>query len=262
MKKIERQEQEMMEYLKIAKRASLEDAINLLRVSESTVRRLFNRLESDGRALRYYGGIQLAVENKMEYSYEQVEARNVEQKMAIADKAVTAVETGDILYLDSGTTMAHFSMALARRLERQELTNLTVFTNSLVNLNILEKYITINLIGGEYRMHRKDFCGYIAEETVKSLHFTKCFLGADGYSVQNGCMTTDFYTARLNEIALNNAETHIVLIDSSKFFTTTVVSYSKASHIDRIYTDALPSPAVAAKLEKDGTRLIMPNAPD
>lgn len=255
MKKIELQEQAIMEFLQVTKKASVADIIHLLQVSESTVRRLFNRLESKGCVLRCYGGIQLLSGGDSDYLYEQVETRNIEKKMEIANSAISEIEGGDIVYLDSGTTLAHFSMALSRKLERKELQNITIFTNSLINLHILQDQITINLIGGEYRKHRKDFCGYIAEETVKTLHFTKCFLGADGYNVQNGFTATDFHTARLAEIALNSSEQHYILMDSSKFSTPAFVSYSQKCHIDVVYTDALPESTVLSQMERDGIRV-------
>ena len=48
MKKSERQENEIMEYLRVSGKMSLADAARLLNVSESTVRRLFIRLEEQG----------------------------------------------------------------------------------------------------------------------------------------------------------------------------------------------------------------------
>ena len=87
MKKVERQEQRLWDALKIAQKMSLAEAMELLHVSESTARRLFIRLESVGKALRSYGGIQLVSDTVLDYSYEQVEGRCVEQKKAIAAAA-------------------------------------------------------------------------------------------------------------------------------------------------------------------------------
>lgn len=257
MKKVERQEGLLLEQLKMKKRLSLSEAIDLLKVSESTVRRLFIRLENGGFAIRSYGGIQLVGNHPiMDYSYDQVEGRSVEQKKMIGERAALLPESGDMLYLDSGTTMAHLCAAMAGRIERKELSGVTVFTNSLVNLELLYKYVPVSLIGGEYRASRKDFCGYMAEEAVKNLHFTKCFLGADGYHLHHGFTATDFQTARLNELAIRNTDRRLVLMDSSKFTVTSVVSYSRNQLIHTLITDRLPEEALIRRLSEQGTEIL------
>lgn len=258
MKKTERSEHEIMEYLKVAKSITLAQAQDLLHASVSTVRRAFIRLEERGQVLRRYGGVVLNTENdNYDYSYDAVETRLVEQKRRIGRAAVAYVTDGDMLYLDSGTTIAHFARALAESISEGKLRNITVFTNSLVNLNVLAECCRVNLIGGEYRAARRDFCGYIAEEAVKQLHFTRCFLGADGYSPQRGFTATDFYTARLNELALAASDERIILADSSKLSLSSVIGFSRQSPIDRLITEQAPEASVAARFAQEGTQIIL-----
>lgn len=258
MKKVERQQGIILERLKTKKKLSLSEAMDILKVSESTVRRLFIRLENSGLAIRSYGGIQLVNSHPiMDYCYDRVEGQSVEQKKLIGEYASLMVEKGDILYLDSGTTIAHLCAALAGRMEKKELEDVTVFTNSLVNLDILHRHVPVSLIGGEYRSNRKDFCGYLAEEAIKSLHFTKCFLGADGFHLQNGFTATDFHTARLNELAIQSTDKRYVVMDSSKFMVSSVVSYSRNQTIHAIITDKPPENTVLQGLTKHGTDILV-----
>ena len=205
------------------------------------MRRVFRRLEKTGDYLRYYGGLRLAFEEGAanDYYYEGTENRHVAAKLKIADIALSLVQDGDEIYLDSGTTLARFAAKLAEALDKKQLRDVHIFTNSLVNLNLLKRH-EVTLIGGKFRDLRKDFHGYTAEETIKSLHFKKCFLGADAYSAQNGFTTTDFSTARLNELVLERSEEKYVLMDSSKFFLSSVVSYSRRVAPDKIITEAYP----------------------
>ncbi|NMA23838.1 MAG: DeoR/GlpR transcriptional regulator [Spirochaetales bacterium] len=227
MGKVAAQQNIIFEWLQRKGQISLHEAIELLGVSESTVRRLFIGLEKNGRALRTYGGLQYIPDRQIEYSYDAVESRNVDKKQAIASCAVSFVENGATIYMDSGSTLSQFGGALASRLENGKLSNITIFTNSLINLHRLQKYGKILLIGGEFRENRKDFCGYLAEETLQNLHFSQCFLGSDGFNPSLGFTTTDFFTARLNEIVLNNSLESYVLMDSTKFSTSAIVSYTK-----------------------------------
>ena len=241
MKSTEINEQQIINHLKIHKSINIKDAIKITDSSESTVRRVFKRLEDTGNYLRFHGGICLSSESGLDndYYYENTENRHVEAKLTIAALALSLVESNDVLYLDSGTTLARFAARLSEALEKKQLSGVRIFTNSLVNLNLLKKY-DVTLIGGKFRDLRKDFHGYTAEDTLKSLHFKKCFLGADAYSAQNGFTTTDFSTARLNELAPERSENKYVLMDSSKFFTSSIVSYSRHVMPDKIITEAYP----------------------
>ena len=241
MKSTEINEHQIINHLKIHKSISIADAIRITDSSESTVRRVFRRLEQTGDYLRYYGGIRLASDDSADndYYYEHTENRNIGAKLNIATLALTLVQNNDEIYLDSGTTLARFAAKLAEALDKKELRDVHIFTNSLVNLNLL-KHHNVTLIGGKFRELRKDFHGYTAEEAIKSLHFKKCFLGADAYSTQDGFTTTDFSTARLNELVLERSEEKYVLMDSSKFFLSSIVSYSRRIMPNKIVTEAYP----------------------
>lgn len=258
MKKTERQEQIILQALREKNTLTLAQATKMLGVSESTVRRLFIRLEERGAAIRRHGGIQLLRENHaIDYLYETVEGQYVRQKEHIARLAAQQVETGDVLYIDSGTTMACFCSALAERLSLGQLSDITVFTNSLVNLELLNPLVTVTLIGGEYRNNRRDFSGYLAEKLLSGLHFNKCFLGADGFHTQYGFTATDFSTAHLNELVLNSTDYSYVVIDSSKFMAASIVSYSRENTVYAVVTDKIPAKPIIKRLEELDIRLLV-----
>ncbi|MBR2338815.1 MAG: DeoR/GlpR transcriptional regulator [Clostridia bacterium] len=258
MKKIERQEQTVLRALREKNTLALAQVMELLDVSESTVRRLFVRLEERGVAIRRHGGIQLLRENHtVDYLYEKVAGQSVQQKEQIARYAAQCVESGDVLYVDSGTTMACFCSALAERLYLGQLGDLTVFTNSLVNLEILSPHVTVTLIGGEYRGNRRDFSGYLAEKMLDGLHFSKCFLGADGFHSKYGFTATDFSTAHLNELVLNSTDRSYVVIDSSKFSVASVVCYSRGDTVYAVITDKMPPKPIVEQLAELDIRLLL-----
>ena len=258
MKKTERQERMILDLLQSRNVIKLAEATEILGVSESTVRRLFIRLENSGAAVRRYGGIQLIHDSASgDYLYEKVEEKSMPEKRRIGMRAALLAEDGDVLYLDCGTTLACFCSALAERLASGEVKDVTIFTNSLSNLEILKELGKVELIGGEYRPRRRDLCGYLAEEAVGKLHFTKCFLGCDGFHPRYGFMATDFSTARLNELAMNNSDRSYVLMDGSKFFSASVVSYSGTNRVDAVITDVRPSDTLSECLEGLASELIV-----
>jgi len=230
-------EQLLMNKLRAADRVGLAEAVKLLQVSESTVRRLFSRLEKEGKVIRVHGGICLREENQQEYSFERVVRTRMQEKKAIAVKACEMLEEGDIIFCDTGTTMFCFCREIRRLVEEKGIA-IRVYTNSLANFEALTPDVPVTLLGGEYRPNRKDFVGYLTELAVSKVYFTKCFLGTDGCDMRHCFTTMDFDTARMNEAAMKNAETITVLCDSEKFSSCAQVGYAEFEQVDSIVTDS------------------------
>lgn len=256
MKKTQREEDELLALLEKNEKLTLHQAMSELGVSESTARRIFVRLEKSGCAIRSYGCLHYFPKDLKNYSYSVMESVFHKEKSAIGKTVAKLIENGDMIYLDSGTTLAQASYAIADRLKKGDLCDISVFTNSLANLEILQSVCSINLIGGYWRAERRDFAGYISEVSVNNLHFSKCLLGADGYSEGVGFTASDFDTARLNEIVISNSDNSYVLLDSTKFSRTSVVSYSKNKFVKNIVTDNIPGSA-ASILNEAGTNIII-----
>jgi len=156
MEKNEAREQVLMNALNIRGKMNTEEVMEMLNVSESTARRIFIRLESKGEVIRTIGGIQLAQENPMAYSFERINKQNLEQKIQIGVVGANLIESGDVVFFDSGTTTLQVCNALVRRINEELLSNVTFFTNSLANLNVLSSVCKVQLIGGQYRPQRRD----------------------------------------------------------------------------------------------------------
>lgn len=241
MNKAEIREKDIMALLRVSGKVSVAEAMALLDVSESTVRRLFSKLEADGMAVRTYRGISInAVSGMREsYSFEKNELYRSNEKIMIGEAAEKLISEGDTLYLDSGTTVMRLCSAMARAAvaNGEKYSAVTVFTNSLANLNLLKDYMNVCLIGGEYRPHRQDFCGYLTDEVIRKLHFTKCFVGADGFSAANGLTASDFDTARINQLVVAGSDKRILLADTSKAGKASVIHYAPIESVDTLVTN-------------------------
>lgn len=237
MKKTKLQETILLKELQLSGRVSIREAMEKMNLSESTARRLFSRMEEKGLAIRAHGTISLPNSTYNYYHYETSKAMYVEEKRAIARETVKMIRDGDTIFLDSGTTVFLFSLALNEEIRQKRLKNVRVFTNSFMIVDNLNQSISVNLAGGEYRPHRKDFCGYVTEKIIKEFHYNKCILGTDGFSVENGFSTTDFNTARICESAISRSDNVIVLMDSHKFDKSAAISYSNGENISAVVID-------------------------
>ena len=251
-------EQELLARLSLVQKLSLSEAMDLLQISESTARRLFARLEQDGRAIRTHGGVQCINHAIAAYSFEDGAKINIDQKTAIAREACKLLEDGDVIFCDSGTTIQCFCAELVNRLQNEDL-KIVVCTNSLANLELLSPYLPVKLVGGEYRANRKDFCGYLTEQALSGLYFSKSFVGADGCVQGKQFTTTDYETARMNQIAIDNSERCVMLVDSSKFATMAHVAYAPVDTMDTIITDDDIDAETLQKLKQQTVSVICVN---
>lgn len=250
--------QALMARLSIVRNLTLADAMDLLSVSESTARRMFAQLERSGAAIRTHGGIRCIEQTPTAYSFEFGAKMNIKKKSAIGAAACDLLNDGDVIFCDSGTTIQCFCAELVNRLRRDKL-NIKVYTNSLANVELLSPYLTVHLTGGTYRSNRKDFCGYIAEQTLQSVYFTKSFVGADGCVDANMFTTTDFDTMRVNEIAIRNSRETYMLVDSTKFSHSTHIAYAPIQKIHTVITDDGISEETLAKLKNSSTKIVCVN---
>ncbi len=234
-----------------------EEAVRLLEISEATARRLFAQLEESGEIVRTYGGIRLAPQPQSEYRYELRQTHEMEEKKRIAAYGSHIVADGDSIFLDAGTTMEQFSLALAQRLRYGDLRDISVYTNSLKNLMILANYCEVGLVGGTFRPRRQDFTGYISEVVLNTLSFEKCFLGADGISPEEGTvMAIDVFTAKTNTMVAERANVVYMLADSTKFGKRSFVKYMDVSSVQTFVTDTGLPDADVEKLRKYGTEVV------
>lgn len=248
-------EQMLKSRLSVVNKLTLAEAMELLDSSESTVRRMFSRLEKEGFAIRVHGGIQRLGNGLADYSFEHVAQTNLDEKTAIAREACKLLKDGDIIFCDSGTTIRCFCVEMVEYIRQNDL-RVKVYTNSLANLELLSPHMQVWLVGGEYRANRKDFCGYLSNKSLEGLIFDKCFVGADGCIDGRLFTTTDFETASMNEIAIANSRCTILLADSSKFSASSHVTYVTADKLQFVITDSAADPEVLKKLRQHAGQVI------
>ncbi|MHC4874541.1 MAG: DeoR/GlpR family DNA-binding transcription regulator, partial [Planctomycetota bacterium] len=205
MKKQEIREANLIEMLKTSHRLAIADVIEHLGISEATARRLFAKLESEKKLIRTHGGIQATPELRSDYSFLTSAASRNPEKEKIGRKAAEKVKNNDQLFLDAGTTVLKMAEALAFRIQKGELKNIIVFTNSLSLTNNLAGYCEVILIGGKIRPERRDVCGPLARQNLEKYRFDKVFCGVDAISSDGELMTTDPETAEINALFISRS---------------------------------------------------------
>jgi DeoR family transcriptional regulator, fructose operon transcriptional repressor len=260
-KKSEVRSSRLLEMLQLNRRLDVGMVSESLGISEATVRRLFARLDHEGKVIRTHGGVRLAPHLSPDYSYFLSATHRNAEKTIIGKAALVLVESGDRIYLDSGTTVLKLAEALALKLQSGVLKNVVVLTNSIVVVEVLARWCRVILIGGEVRAERRDVCGPISEETLRLFRVSRAFLGADAIHARSGFMTTDERTAKLNEIILRNTGHSYVLADSEKFALDSFVSYAALDEVEKVLTDESLRDDVRQAFSEAGARIEILHAP-
>ncbi|EEX36288.1 DeoR family transcriptional regulator [Vibrio metschnikovii] len=204
-------------------------------VSTVTIRNDLAALEKQGIATRAYGGAYLQDGDIRlhEHSVEDKNQLNKVLKQKIAAAAVTLIEKGDTLILDSGTTTYYIAEAL------RNAHDLVVMTNGLNIANALfsAEGVEVMLTGGKLRRKSMSFYGIEADNILEHYHFNKLFLGVDGFNLEKGITTYNENEARLNRRMCNIADEVIVVTDSSKFGKVSLHKILETARVDKIVTD-------------------------
>lgn len=213
-------------------------------VSEMTIRRDVEALESTGVVRRVVGGAIAVARKDSEPSFATRVAEAAEEKRHIADAVADLIGPAETLILDSGST----ALAVARSLKGRGL-GLTVVTPSvLAALELVgEPDTTVVLTGGELRSGELSLIGPDAEDTLGNYNCDTYVMGVAGIDGDRGISDYHQAESRVKRAASRRADRVVVAADTSKLGRVTFVSIAALSDVDVIITDG-PSehPALVA----------------
>ncbi len=225
-----------------------------LHVSVSTIRRDLARMAADGLLLRTYGGAAVFGGRVPERSVLQRASDQLAEKAAIAARALAAVQPGEVLILDAGTTTG----ALARLLVRNA--PLRVVTNGLGILQTLADAPDVEVValGGTLRSLSGSFIGPHAEAAMRLMSGDRAFLGADGIVAGRGiCEATDAQIS-LKQLMAERAEHVYVLATADKLGRAASHAWmSLAQHRWTLVTDARATEAQLGPFRRDGVAIVI-----
>lgn len=208
--KLNERQQAILDLLEKKRKVSTQHLCVTLDVSEMTVRRDFVALESAGLLKRYHGGA-LIPDDYLHYPLAVRMHVNEKEKKALAVKAEQYLADGQLLFLNSSSTIAHLLPHL------RAYRGLTVITNSVAYLPILSKYgVKAVLTGGEYREADRSLAGVDTNRFLSLINPDVAFLAFDGLSDDGAVTDNDPNEAEIARIMMHGAKTKILLADHSK----------------------------------------------
>lgn len=218
------------------------DLIELLSVSDMTIRRDLEQLAADGLARKVHGGAVLTGQVAFEPGFAAKSLLAPAVKEAIAARAAELVEPGAAIGLTAGTTTWGMARHLVTVPGLTVVTNSTTVADAITELDIANQ-VTVILTGG-VRTPSAALVGPIADRTIASMHVDRLFLGVHGMDSRAGFTTPNLAEATTNRVFVDSAREVVVLADSSKWG---IVGLAEIAPLDRASTlvtdDALGSDA-------------------
>lgn len=241
------------ERIRIEREVGYADLAAEFDVSEMTIRRDVEALETLGVVRRVVGGA-IAMKGKdNEPSFATRVADAAEEKRHIADAVADLIGPAETVILDSGST----ALAVAQSLRGRQL-GLTVLTPSvLAALELVDEAdTTVVLTGGELRPGELSLIGPAAEDTLANYNCDTFVMGVAGIDGNRGISDYHQADSRVKRAATRRADRVIVAADQSKLGRVTFTSIAALADVHVIITDGDPQHPTLVAARAAGVEVI------
>lgn len=237
MKSINRKEK-ILEILYKVGEISVKEISNSFNVSLETVRRDLNSMENEGLIIKTHGGAILNLESVRDISVDVRKEIFLSEKRIIAKNAISFIENGDIIMLDSSTTC----LEIAKKLKKFE--NITIITNSLIIASEVSRCVNIKLIliGGVIFHEYQCFFGSTTERILQDLFANKAFISCSSLDFENGITDSNENECALRKIMIKNSKKVFLCVDHTKINKVAMSKIADFSSIDYLISNEALDP--------------------
>ncbi len=209
------------------------DLMDLLEISEATVRRDLEWLEQKGILERTHGGAILSQRMIFEQEYQLRAQHHPEEKKRIGELAASLIEDGEIVFINSGTTATQVLQHIRRD------ARITVFTNNVSALaDIGDPGFHYYLTGGQYQSRSNSLAGRFALDNLGLVYANKVILGVDGVSLKHGCTVPTDPEAEVVRRMIERTKGQIIIVaDHSKWGVVSNFQIANINEIDKLVSD-------------------------
>jgi DeoR family fructose operon transcriptional repressor len=212
---------------------SVDELATALDVSKATIRRDLTDLEDRGLIERSHGGAVPAMSVGGEQTYDQKEVQKLDEKRAIAARAVEEIHEGTVVFFDSGTT----TMEVARAAPKDG-SFLAVTNSPRLAVELGKEDNDVKLTGGTLRRRTRALVGPTAESFMERMNFDLLFLGTNAINDDGSLTTPNEDEARMKELMVERSKRVVLVSDTSKLSKQSFVEFAHLDDVDVFVTDA------------------------
>jgi len=232
---------------------SIAELARMLNVSEMTIHRDLSVLESMGLLRKTRGGALAAEPYLVPVDYQDRLRSSQAEKDAIGRAAAEFIRDGDTIILEASTT----ALSVARYCRK--FTNLLVYTNSpLVVVEMSQMPgVEVYCCGGLLSKRTMCLVGPDAEQLFATIRPDKCFLGANGLTVEEGVTDPLPMEASIKRRMVEVSQEVFVVATHDKFGRVSSHISAPLQAIDVVVTDAGTSEEYIQALTEHGVRCVV-----
>ena len=208
---------QILAYLKTRKTCTLKELMDAFDVSSATIHRDVAILAKRDAVERVRGGLiynETPAPSGNAAAYQERVVTRRPEKIMVAQKALHVIEEGDIIFLDSSTTVYELALLLTHG----EFDHLTIITNAIPVMHLFRKFPahwSLIGLGGNYDPQLNSILGISALEQLARYNVTKAFVS--GFGLDDKTATTNHeHQAEILRKVLDAADKRYLLIDHTK----------------------------------------------
>lgn len=255
-KKTERRK-EIIKVLQLRNGVTIKELSGLFNVSEMTIRRDLQNLESENIIQLVHGAAIYNPKNDTdkiitEYNLVTEKNRHNEAKNRIGKYAASLIDNKDFIIIDTGSTTERILPSVGI----DKSFTLLCFCSNIMIPAITKPNIRLIMGGGEYNQDTMMFTSKHNVDYIKRIRANKVFISAAGIDENFGITCTREYEIDIKKAAMSSSIEKILLVDSSKFGKVTAAYFAELEDFDMIITDKDLDPAWEEKILKRGIDLV------
>lgn len=202
-------------------------------VTPETIRKDLDELEKSGVIVRQHGQARI-VSGVNELPFLVRGPENLENKRRVALRAMQEVQDGDVIWLDSGTTMIQGLPVLANKKDLTIVTNCipTAYQCGLLNMKVI-------FAGGPLTNIGLRTMGQDCIDLIDRCRFDVALIGTDGFKQGQGFSACEYHEVAIKRHVLANSHRIIAVTDRSKFDNKPIFTIGRFSEFDMLVTNPL-----------------------
>lgn len=241
---------QIMVFVSKKRSASLDDLSKALNVSEGTIRRDISLLSDQGKLKAVRGGA--IAYSTIPLQYRDREKSEIVEKKVIAEKALTFIKSGQVIFMDGGTSV----LTLAQIIPPD--TKITVVTNSFPTASALQDHPSVEVIFAGGRLCKRALVtkGLETVEIFRKFRADICFTAVASIHAEIGLTTVDYEEAQIKRTMIEMSDRIIALSTMERINTTESYFVASLSELDIIITDNNPKDECFKDYRKEGIEIV------
>jgi DeoR/GlpR family transcriptional regulator of sugar metabolism len=238
-------------------RVSVADLTSRFQVTDASIRRDLIILEDEGRLRRVHGGAVGGAASRPLSAYAAKARDHRAQKARIGAAAAARIAPGDVVFLDSGTTVAAIAARIPGPLRRPSV--ITVVTHSVPVVEEIGGWESPHLIclGGLYLPEYRALVGPQTIDGLRELSADIVFLGCEGFTIERGLTTPHVLVAQVGAMMAARARRVVAVADASKLGEAGFTPIIPISAVDTLVTDDGADDAQVRLIREAGVEVVL-----